>query len=46
VTLRTPDVITGILRSSLFSRIQLEPIRLITKKPRITPITNTTANEV
>ena len=28
------------------SKIQLEPMRLITMKPRITPTTNTMANEV
>jgi hypothetical protein len=39
-------VLPGLLRQYPLSRIQLEPMRLITKKPKITPTTNTTANEV
>ena len=39
-------VLPGFLRQFPLSRIQLEPMRLITKKPKTTPNTNTTANDV
>jgi hypothetical protein len=39
-------VLSGFLRQFPLNRIQLEPIRLITMKPKTTPTTNTTANEV